>query len=102
MNSICVFCGSSFGDRPDYRQAAEQLGKLLAERGFHLIYGGGGVGLMGVVADTALYYGGQVTGIITQGLVDNEAQNPQVWRVCGRKPLLLKRNPHPRLFYWRG
>ena len=78
MNSICVYCGSKFGDRLDYRRAAEKLGRVLAESGFHLVYGGGGVGLMGVVANTALDTGGQVTGIITQGLVDIEAQNPRV------------------------
>jgi uncharacterized protein (TIGR00730 family) len=78
MNNICVYCGSNFGDRPDYRRAAEKLGRVLAESGLHLVYGGGGVGLMGVVANTALDTGGQVTGIITQGLVDIEAQNPRV------------------------
>jgi uncharacterized protein (TIGR00730 family) len=78
MKKICVYCGSSFGDRPDYRRAAEQLGTVLAESGFHLVYGGGGVGLMGVVANAALDSGGQVTGIITQGLVAIEAQNPRV------------------------
>ena len=78
MKKICVYCGSFFGDRLDYRQAAERLGVVLAKSGFHLVYGGGGVGLMGVVANTALDCGGRVTGIITQGLVDIEASNPRV------------------------
>lgn len=68
IQSICVFCGASPGANPVYRQAAEALGRLLAERGIRLIYGGGAVGLMGVVADAALSAGGEVIGIIPQGL----------------------------------
>ena len=54
LKSICVFCGASPGARPVYHEAAETLGRSLAERGVTLIYGGGAVGLMGVVADAAL------------------------------------------------
>jgi hypothetical protein len=64
IRSICVFCGSSFGDRETYRKAAEDMGRMVAERGLELVYGGGHVGLMGIVADGALNAGGQVTGII--------------------------------------
>ena len=54
MRSICVFCGSSTGKDPIYRAAAVELGTLLAERGIHLVYGGGSIGLMGVLADAVL------------------------------------------------
>ena len=59
LKRICVFCGSSFGARPAYKQAAEQLGKTLATRGLGLVYGGGNVGLMGAIADAALAAAGK-------------------------------------------
>lgn len=68
LKSVCVFCGASPGARPIYRETAEALGRSLAERGLTLIYGGGAVGLMGVVADAALAAGGEVIGIIPQSL----------------------------------
>jgi uncharacterized protein (TIGR00730 family) len=68
LKSVCVFCGASPGARPIYREAAENLGRSLAERGLTLVYGGGAVGLMGVVADAALAAGGEVIGIIPQSL----------------------------------
>ncbi|NRH27378.1 TIGR00730 family Rossman fold protein [Pseudomonas sp. MS19] len=68
LQSICVFCGASTGTNPLYREAAENLGRTLAERGIRLIYGGGAVGLMGVVADAAMVAGGEVIGIIPQSL----------------------------------
>lgn len=70
MQSVCVFCGSNFGDKPIYRELAAQLGRTLADRGLTLVYGGGNVGLMGVVADAALGAGGRVVGVIPQALVD--------------------------------
>lgn len=70
--NICIFCGSSFGNNSAYRQAAESTGKLLAERGIGLVYGGGHVGLMGVVADAVLSGGGQVTGVIPRALAERE------------------------------
>ena len=69
---ICVFCGSSPGARPSYRDAARAFGELLAERGIGLVYGGGNVGLMGVVADAAMARGGEVIGVIPEGLVARE------------------------------
>lgn len=72
MKRICVFCGSSFGNRPEYRQAAAGLGALLARRGLELVYGGGNVGLMGAVADACLAAGGSVTGVIPQSLMEKE------------------------------
>ena len=64
MKAICVFCGSSDAIRADYRAAARQMGRVLAERGLRLIYGGGKTGLMGEVADGALEAGGEVIGVI--------------------------------------
>ena len=64
LHRVCVFCGSSIGSRPAYRQAAEQLGALLVERGNELVYGGGNIDLMGVLADAVLARGGRVIGVI--------------------------------------
>jgi uncharacterized protein (TIGR00730 family) len=64
MKSICVFCGSADAVHNDYRSAARQLGRVLAERGLRLIYGGGKTGLMGEVADGVLEAGGDVIGVI--------------------------------------
>ncbi len=72
MNSVCVFCGSCPGNDPDYAAAAQELGRTLAERGTTLVYGGGHVGLMGVVADAALGAGGEVIGVMPRSLVDRE------------------------------
>jgi len=72
MKRICVFCGSSTGNQPVYREAAEAMGKLLAKRGIALVYGGGHVGLMGVIADAVLAAGGKAIGVIPQSLADRE------------------------------
>jgi uncharacterized protein (TIGR00730 family) len=69
---ICVYTGSRPGSRPEYEQAAVSFGTLLAREGIGLVYGGGRLGLMGVVADAALAAGGEVVGIIPQKLVDLE------------------------------
>lgn len=81
LHSICVFCGASPGAQPIYRQAAENLGRHLAEQGLRLIYGGGAVGLMGVVADAALAAGGEVIGIIPQSLERAEIGHPGLTRL---------------------
>ncbi|HYT28807.1 MAG TPA: TIGR00730 family Rossman fold protein [Ktedonobacteraceae bacterium] len=72
MQRICVFAGSNYGNRPEYRQAAQALGQELAARGLGLVYGGAGVGLMGVIADTVLAHGGEVIGVIPRGLFKRE------------------------------
>ncbi len=72
MRRICVFCGSSFGSRPEYRQAAAEVGVLLARKGVGLVYGGSNVGLMSMVADTVLAQGGEVIGVIPDVLVAKE------------------------------
>jgi len=72
VKRICVFSGSSPGARPEYRQAAADLGRVLARSGLALVYGGAKVGLMGVLANSALEAGGEVIGIIPRRLVDRE------------------------------
>jgi uncharacterized protein (TIGR00730 family) len=71
MESICVFCGSSDAVSPDYLAAARQMGRVLAKRGFRLIYGGGRTGLMGAVADGALEGDGEVIGVIIPSMHTN-------------------------------
>ena len=72
MRSVCVYCGSSAGDRPEYVEAARSLGRALAQRGIELVYGGAQVGLMGQVANAVLEHGGRVIGVIPQMLVRKE------------------------------
>ena len=72
LNRVCIFCGSSTGVRPEYREAAETIAAHLARRGVDIVFGGGCVGLMGVVADTALAHGGHVIGVIPSALVARE------------------------------
>jgi uncharacterized protein (TIGR00730 family) len=73
MASICVFCGSSPGNRPEYLHLARHVGSLIAQRDHALVYGGGRVGLMGALADAALAAGGRVIGVIPRFLVEKEA-----------------------------
>lgn len=72
MKRIAVYCGSNKGVRPEYAAAAQELGALLAREKIELVYGGGMVGLMGIVADAALKYGGHVIGVIPEKLVIKE------------------------------
>jgi uncharacterized protein (TIGR00730 family) len=72
MHQLCVFCGSSRGARPGYADAARALGAALARRGIGLVYGGGSIGLMGVLADAVLAGGGSVIGVIPRGLSSAE------------------------------
>lgn len=78
MKRICVFCGSNAGNRPQYRSEAERLGRLLAARGLELVYGGGNVGLMGIVADACLEAGGSVIGVIPEALMGKEVAGRHV------------------------
>ncbi|MCI4592577.1 TIGR00730 family Rossman fold protein [Sphingobium sp. BYY-5] len=75
---ICVYLGSSPGNSPIYREAAERVGNLLAERGIGLVYGGGTVGLMGVIADTVCAAGGEVIGVIPEALRAREHDHPGI------------------------
>lgn len=72
LRRVCIFCGSMNGSRPSYRRAAEETGRTLARQGIGLVYGGGNIGLMGVVADAALAAGGEVIGVIPYHLVQKE------------------------------
>jgi uncharacterized protein (TIGR00730 family) len=76
MNSVCVFCGSSAGSRESYKTAARNLGRLLAERGITLIYGGSNVGLMAIIADEVLKLGGKVIGVMPDSLIEKEVAHP--------------------------
>lgn len=72
INAICVYCGSSPGTEPVFIEAAKHFGKILAENGVRLVYGGGSVGLMGALAESVLDHGGHVTGIIPEFLTKRE------------------------------
>lgn len=72
MKRICVFCGSSLGARTAYVTATQELGEELARRGIGLVYGGGNIGLMGILADAVLGNGGEVIGVIPKALVNKE------------------------------
>ena len=76
MQSVCVFCGSSPGIDPAYAQAARSLGRTLAEANVRLVFGGGHVGLMGVISNAALEAGGEAIGIIPKSLVERELAHP--------------------------
>lgn len=72
---ICVFCGSNAGNNQVYADAARETGATLARQGIALVYGGGRVGLMGVLADAALNAGGNVIGVIPRSLLEREIQH---------------------------
>src|SRR5687768_7048418 len=72
IRRLCVYAGSNPGAHPGYAAAAERLAALMAERGIGLVYGGGDVGLMGVLADSVLARGGEAIGVIPQALMDRE------------------------------
>ena len=85
VERICVFCGASPGARPEYRAATAELARLLVAEGIGVVYGGGGVGLMGALADAVLAEGGEITGVIPRSLVDREIAHRDVsdMRVVG-------------------
>jgi uncharacterized protein (TIGR00730 family) len=78
MKSICVYCGSNFGNRNSYLEAAQSLGSEMAQRGITLVYGGGKVGLMGAIADSVIAAGGKVIGVMPQALVDKEVAHTRL------------------------
>jgi uncharacterized protein (TIGR00730 family) len=97
ISSLCVFCGSSTGSNPTIRSATVELGELLVARGVSLVYGGGSVGLMGLLADTVLAAGGKVTGIIPRRLFSLEVAHTgltelvEVDSMHDRKALMYQR-----------
>jgi uncharacterized protein (TIGR00730 family) len=76
MRRICVYCGSSFGNSPVFRDSAAALGRAIATAGYELVYGGAQVGLMGVVADAALAAGGRVIGVMPVAVLPREIAHP--------------------------
>jgi len=85
VERICVFCGASPGARPEYRASTAELARILAAEGIGVVYGGGGVGLMGALADAVLAEGGEITGVIPRSLVNREIAHRDVpdMRVVG-------------------
>ncbi len=81
MKSICVYCGSNAGNKPVYGDRARALGARIAAEGLQLVYGGGNVGLMGIVADAVLDNGGEVVGVIPEQLVQWEVAHKGVTRL---------------------
>jgi uncharacterized protein (TIGR00730 family) len=75
MHRICVFTGSNYGKRPEYRRQAQELGEELVRRRLGLVYGGSSIGLMGVVADAVLANGGEAIGVIPRGLFKREVSH---------------------------
>jgi uncharacterized protein (TIGR00730 family) len=90
VRSVCVFCGSSSGGRPEYAEAARRLGSALAARGLEAVTGAGHIGLMGVLADAALAGGGRVVGVIPRALVQRELAHQ------GLSELLVVETMHQR------
>ena len=90
INAVCVYCGSNAGTEPIFGEAAGQFGKILAENDVRLIYGGGSVGLMGILADSVLAHGGKATGIIPEFLTERERP-----RRLGQE-LIVTRGMHER------
>ena len=78
IKKISVFCGAHLGKSPEYKNAAEQIGRLMADKDLEVIFGGGNVGLMKVVSDTAINCGGRVTGITLKSLHEFELTNPNI------------------------
>ena len=72
MKTVCVFCGSARGERSSYAEAARLLGQTLARRGLRVVFGGGQVGLMGVLADAVLQAGGEAVGVMPKSLLEKE------------------------------
>ncbi|MET0968323.1 MAG: TIGR00730 family Rossman fold protein [Tardiphaga sp.] len=90
IKTICVYCGSGPGTNPKFVEAAEGLGKAMAESGIGLVYGGGSIGLMGAVAKSVLDHGGRVTGIIPEFLTKRENA------LTGAQELIVTHDMHER------
>jgi len=90
MKRVCVYCGSSAGRLPRYRDAARALGHEIAARGLGLVYGGAGIGVMGAVADAVLSRGGEVIGVIPHNLATKEVAH------AGLSELLVVASMHER------
>jgi uncharacterized protein (TIGR00730 family) len=87
LKTICVYCGSGPGKNPAFVAAARQFGKILAQNGIGLIYGGGSIGLMGELAKSVLKHGGKVTGVIPEFLIERERMLQQAQDVVVTKDM---------------
>src|SRR6204780_997279 len=90
INAICVYCGSSPGTDPAFAKAARDFGKILAESGVRLVYGGGSIGLMGAIAGSVIEHGGAATGIIPEFLTAKERP------LRGAQEQIMTRDMHER------
>lgn len=90
LKSICVYCGSNFNGDPDLRQAIKKLAEVFLEQNITLVYGGGSVGVMGVLADDVLALGGKVIGVIPKFLMDKEVGH------LGITEMIITQNMHER------
>jgi uncharacterized protein (TIGR00730 family) len=90
MKSICVYCGANFNGNPVLREAIENLAQTFTDRGIRLVYGGGSVGVMGIIADEMLKRKGLVTGVIPQFLLDKEVGHK------GLTEMIVTENMHQR------
>ncbi len=90
FRSVCVYCGASPGHDPLYAETARALGHEIVRQGLALVYGGGHVGLMGIIADAVLEAGGEVTGVIPKALMDTEVGHDRLTR------LLVVKDMHER------
>ena len=90
FRSVCVYCGASPGHHPAYAEAAKALGREMVRQELALVYGGGHVGLMGIIADAVLEAGGEVTGVIPKALMDTEVGHERLTR------LLVVKDMHER------
>jgi uncharacterized protein (TIGR00730 family) len=78
---VCIFCGSNVGKDPEYSRAAAEMGREIGRRGWGLVFGGGSVGLMGVLADAVLEAGGEVIGVLPEMLATTELLHPRVTKM---------------------
>ncbi len=90
MKSICVYCGANFNGDPNLKSIIEELASVFVNKGIELVYGGGSVGVMGLIADSVLERGGKVTGVIPQFLLDKEVEHKGVTK------LFVTENMHQR------
>lgn len=90
IKSVCVYCGSRTGDEPSHAGIAKKLGTMLAENNYQLVFGAGSIGMMGIVARSALEAGGNVIGVIPEHLNDIEITQP------GLTDLHITKNMHER------
>src|SRR3990170_3474258 len=90
IQSVCVYCGSSVGNDPAYLEAARSFGRIIAHEKIKLVYGGGGIGLMGALAHAVMDAGGEVTGVIPDFLVARERAAE------GARAVIVTRDMHER------